>query len=623
MKEHNKKGAFRSFGNLILNLIVPGRKRRQDEQMERDILAEEAIRSPWRNVTRKFFHNPLGVIGLTGFVLVFGIVFIGSLMVPFDPFYSAGSMRNIGPGSGYMDIPDEMLQEGIKQISSGVTFSVGVSNEGRFYCWGFDSEGVLTMPEDIAKALENKKIDQAVAGDRHVLVLTEDGAVYGWGNNAFEQTTLPTDLKKLADSEGGIAKIGAGDQYSVILTKSGTLRVWGSTLPNKLNRISSKLDQQIDDFRTGSVNILAKKKNNELVILGTSGSELQTRMPEELKNGTVDILDFARVQKSGAVITTEGKLITWGSVTENMGTAPAFEGKAVQIAAGRSHMTVLTDEGKLFTFGKSEYDVLNAPGGAGYQKLFSGFYNTYALKNEHEYDAWGLNGFTLGTDDQGRDLFTRLIHGGKSTLQISFIAVVIQVLLGVFVGMISGFYGGMLDNLLMRFSEIIASFPFYPMIITLSAIIPAEASQYQRIMLVMVLLGVLNWPGIARLIRGQILAEREKDYITAARALGLKERSIIMSHIFPNIVSIVIVQATLGYAGNLLSEAGLSFLGFGVVEPYPSWGNMMNSAQATDVIEAYWWRWIFPGLAVFLTALTVNLIGDALRDALDPKSQER
>ncbi len=175
----------------------------------------------------------------------------------------------------------------------------------------------------------------------------------------------------------------------------------------------------------------------------------------------------------------------------------------------------------------------------------------------------------------------------------------------------------------MRFTEIVSSFPFYPLIITLSALLPVNVSQNTRLMMIMVLLGIIGWTGIARLVRGQILAERERDYITAARALGVTNKSILVRHILPNILSIVIVNATLGYAGNLLTEAGLSFLGFGVQEPMPSWGNMMTSAQTSDVINIFWWRWIVPALAVFLSAFSVNLIGDALRDAIDPRANER
>lgn len=620
---NNFSNGLRSFGNIVLGLFSPKKRKEQVEEQEKNLFEEASIESPWRSVVRKFIKNPLGLIGLIGFIAIFIIVFVGSTMVPFDPFYTAGPMRNVPPGENYMEVPQSLLDEGVEDIQSGITFSVGLSKEGNIFFWGVDGENNLTMPQEIKDQIGDQKIKQIAVGDRHILVVTENEEVYGWGNNAFDQTILPSDVKSLIDREGGVQKIGAGDQYSVVLTNEGTIKVWGSTLPNRLNLISRKYDKNVKDFATGSVNILLVTMNNEVEVIGSKGSELDTAIPEELVNGEVEIVQIARSQKSGSAIDADGKLWTWGSASENIRNAPELEEKAVQLVAGREHTLVLTESGKIQAWGKHDHDVTTTPEGDGYQRIFADFYNNYAFKDESTYESWGLDGYLMGTDHLGRNLFTRLIHGGKATLQISFIAIVIQIIIGVVVGMLAGYYGGWVDNALMRFSEIVASFPFYPTIITLSATIPPTASAYQRILLVMVLLGILSWTGIARLVRGQILAEREKDYITAARALGLRENAIMSSHILPNILSIIIVQATLGYAGNLLSEAGLSFLGFGVPEPYPSWGNMMTSAQTSDVIQLYWWRWIFPGMAVFLTALTVNLIGDALRDALDPKSLER
>ncbi len=620
---NNFSNGLRSFGNIVLGLFSPKKRKEQVEEQEKNLFEEASIESPWRSVVRKFIKNPLGLIGLIGFIAIFIIVFVGSTLIPFDPFYTAGPMRNVPPGENYMEVPQSLLDEGVEDIQSGITFSVGLSKEGNIFFWGVDGENNLTMPQEIKDQIGDQKIKQIAVGDRHILVVTENEEVYGWGNNAFDQTILPSDVKSLIDREGGVQKIGAGDQYSVVLTNEGTIKVWGSTLPNRLNLISRKYDKNVKDFATGSVNILLVTMNNEVEVIGSKGSELDTAIPEELVNGEVEIVQIARSQKSGSAIDADGKLWTWGSASENIRNAPELEEKAVQLVAGREHTLVLTESGKIQAWGKHDHDVTTTPEGDGYQRIFADFYNNYAFKDESTYESWGLDGYLMGTDHLGRNLFTRLIHGGKATLQISFIAIVIQIIIGVVVGMLAGYYGGWVDNALMRFSEIVASFPFYPTIITLSATIPPTASAYQRILLVMVLLGILSWTGIARLVRGQILAEREKDYITAARALGLRENAIMSSHILPNILSIIIVQATLGYAGNLLSEAGLSFLGFGVPEPYPSWGNMMTSAQTSDVIQLYWWRWIFPGMAVFLTALTVNLIGDALRDALDPKSLER
>ncbi|HPD12175.1 MAG TPA: ABC transporter permease, partial [Bacilli bacterium] len=132
-----------------------------------------------------------------------------------------------------------------------------------------------------------------------------------------------------------------------------------------------------------------------------------------------------------------------------------------------------------------------------------------------------------------------------------------------------------------------------------------------------------SWPGLCRLVRGQILSEREKDFVTAARALGIREKNIIIRHILPNVINVIILNTTLSYAGSLLTEAGLSFLGFGVVPPKPSWGNLLTGAQNLSVIQEYWWLWILPALFIVVTALSINLIGDGLREAMDPKANQR
>ncbi|NTW90410.1 MAG: ABC transporter permease, partial [Erysipelotrichaceae bacterium] len=216
-----------------------------------------------------------------------------------------------------------------------------------------------------------------------------------------------------------------------------------------------------------------------------------------------------------------------------------------------------------------------------------------------------------------------LLHVGRVSMTVGAVAVMISTFIGLLIGLISGFYGNWVDNLLMRFAEVISSFPFLPLAITLSSFLQGYLTQTQKLMMIMIILGVISWPGLARLIRGQILAEREKDFVLAARALGIKSNVIILRHILPNIINIVIVSMTLSYAGSLLTEAGLSFLGFGVVPPSPSWGNMLNGAQQSSVIQLYWWRWILPAVCVLIAALSVNIVGDGLRDAMDPKANEK
>jgi len=243
-------------------------------------------------------------------------------------------------------------------------------------------------------------------------------------------------------------------------------------------------------------------------------------------------------------------------------------------------------------------------------------------------DAYFADRFlVMGSDALGRDVFLRIIHGTKFSLQVSLVAVVISTLIGVVIGSISGYVGGRTDNLLMRFAEIVRSIPFLPLAITLSFIIKqsnADMSEKQKIYLIMVILGLIGWTGLARMIRGQILTVKESDFVLAAKALGIKTRNIIVRHILPNVINIVIVSATLGFASYVLAEASLSFLGFGAdAATQPSLGNLLTSGQTSTVIRERWWLWIPPGFMLFITVLSINLVGDGLRDAIDPKSNDR
>lgn len=640
------KRSFKSFGRLIASLFTFGTRSEDmnvnldneptdlnqgpvdnDPQgpIEYDKLKEEAIMSPGKIAVRNYFHNPLGVIGLVLFIGIILVVFVGSAIIPFNPYKSEGTLINVSPGSGYMKYPSELEKEGVKEISIGNTFGVGLSEEDNLYYWGKNNEDdVLKMPEDIEKKLEGKEIAHVAAGDKHIVVATSDDEIYGWGNDSFNQTQLPP-MSETQIKDEGIKKLGGGVQYSVVLTEENNIIVWGSTMNSRLDLIPSDIQGRVEDFSTTGINILALLDDGSIRLLGVRGAEVDKKMPEELIEGKEKAVKVALSSKSGAAITEEGKLHVWGPSSDNLSgdNIPDIEGTPVDIKGGSNHFTLLDDKGNVYSWGNNGYGEAEAPEGEKYTAIYSDYFNNYAVKEDGKIDTWGLDGFIFGSDDQGRDIFTRLIHGGKMTMIISFVSVVIQVVLGVLIGMISGYAGGRVDNVLMRFTEIVSSFPFYPLIITLSALLPVNVSQNTRLMMIMILLGVIGWTGIARLVRGQILAERERDYITAAKALGVTNRSILVKHILPNILSIVIVNATLGYAGNLLTEAGLSFLGFGVQEPMPSWGNMMTSAQTSDVINIFWWRWIVPALAVFLSAFSVNLIGDALRDAIDPRANER
>lgn len=229
--------------------------------------------------------------------------------------------------------------------------------------------------------------------------------------------------------------------------------------------------------------------------------------------------------------------------------------------------------------------------------------------------------FWLGTDNVGRDMFARMMQGGQVSMLVGVVAVSIQVLMGMLVGGVSGFYGGWIDNILMRITEIVQSFPFTPLAITISAILGSRVTANQKLIVVISLIGFLSWPGLARMIRGQILSLREMEFVQAARALGVRDVRIISRHLLPNTIAYVIVNATIGMAGAILTEASLSFLGLGVPPSTPTWGNLINAGSDMYNLQNRPWLWVPPGVAIFLTVMSINLIGDGMRDAIDPKSR--
>ena len=624
-----KKNHWSGISSLLRRLLLGGKN-------------DAKIESPLRIAIRSFFRRKSAVSALVILVLLVLFVFVGSAILPMDVGYTDTLSAYTPPTLSLLSVP-RGLRGGVKTISSYSTFSVGVGMDGSLYTWGNTK---LNNGTDLAEypAEAQDGVYAATAGYDHIVALTKSARLVAWGSSERGQLgdggadtePIPEELRGTIDPTL-LDQLQAGYQVTAVVYdgkaymfgNTGIIMGW-SDLLDEMEEYSEMTGARVKKIALSAYSAVALFDDGRIVdggyfsrasAVGPDGE----RIADFLSTiGDKRVVDIAATVNSYAILCEGGELYLTGDNQYGECNQPTVLGgqKVVSVSAGSRHFVALTDGGGVLAWGHNDSRQCNITA-EGASAVFAGFKQSYATGRDGVLVAKsGRRGYALGTDSRGRDVLTRIVHGGRMTLTVGAVAVIISTAIAVVIGCISGYFGGWVDILLMRASEIFSAIPFLPFALLLSFIMRNyPTSENFRIFIIMLILGVLSWPTLARLIRGQVLSCREMEYVSAARAMGVPGVRIAFGHILPNIISAVLVSVTLDFAACLLTESSLSYLGFGVQQPSPSWGNMLGGANNSAVIQGYPWTWLAPALFLSVATVCINIIGDALRDAFDPKSE--
>lgn len=561
-----------------------------NEPMALDDARRVKVLSPGMLVFKRFIRNKLAVIGLGIITFMFTFAFIGPL---FSPYTQAQVFK--GVGSMVKDFAGAIYNTELRYTAAeGQTF--GPADRAQFLLalgkkqLTFNSGGTsfTYVQEDpnTYRILRLNPIAEDFAGI--VRSLTAEPLTPGLSAAYAKAVQAKTNTFTLDDVNYQIVKSGKTTQITneieIALATLNVFDAYNRSDESFVNSYAFKLassnaiaDNQ-DSFSVGDKTFTAIYEEGHVTVSDEDGKEFA-----EVSNIIVNPLD------QSLFLSVPFKKVVREAITNRQASFSYMEnGETV------------------------DYDIVRVN-------------LTYNIKREtpteliRMYEAPSAE-HPLGLDNNGMDLMTRLMYGGRVSLLVGFVVIFLELFIGVIIGGISGYFGGWVDTGLMRFVDLFNSIPFYPMVLIFGSVMDAlEVAPMTRIFLLMAILGLLGWTGVARVVRGQILSLREQDFMVATEATGIRTSRRIFRHLVPNVMPLLIVQATAGLGGIIISEATLGFLGLGVKYPLASWGSIINVASDAFVMTNYWFMWIPAGMLILLTVLGFNFVGDGLRDAFDPK----
>lgn len=551
----------------------------ENEKKETNMKLDDAQRvrvlSPGMLVAKRFFRNKLAIIGIVIIVCMFLFAFLGGALMPYSQsqvFYTTDEMKKDYAGAtvisnyhtfaedGY-ELPTDTASKTILAVTTGEM--VFESKDGRVLGLGIVGENTYLMYE-VAQADDLSDTDEyaeALAAEKNTF--------------EYEGTTY------LYDGPEGETAFYTAEEVAVVCQRSFTPYV-------------EDIAFSYDFYRNALLAI-----NEGETSLSVDGAEyiIEAAGENSAMVYSADGTEYAYISDMNINSVIDGVFLT-----------PDFKEAVKEAVNAGAESFEFTDEaGEVCTYimerKNNEYIIRR------YQE--TKVIDTYASPSREHW---------LGTDANGMDLLARLMYGGRISLLIGFVVVIIELVIGVIVGGVAGFFGGWIDNVLMRFVDVIYCIPAIPLYMILGSIMDYyQVSATVRIYMLCLVIGIIGWVGIARIVRGQILSLREQEFMVAAEATGISIRRRIFKHLIPNVIPQLIVFATMGLGDIILTEASLSFLGLGIKYPAASWGSIINAVNDSYVMTNYLFVWVPAGLLILITVLAFNFIGDGLRDAFDPK----
>lgn len=547
------------------------------ENMKLDDMQRVKVLSPSALVLKRFFRNKLAIIGMVIIICMFLFSFAGGMIIPYGQsqvFYTTEEMRKDYAGATY--ISDYMMYEAEGAEVPGDLYSKSIlaitKNQRVVETRGGGNLALRPLTEDsfIVYGAEETKNPRALKSEEHNQAVAS-------GDNYFEYD----DVAYLVDDSSGKELLYIASEMAVICKLSLTPYAGSTTL-------------SYDFYKNALLAMSEKEKAFEADGMGYT---IEMDGEETAMVFAADGSDYAYISNMNI-----------NSVIGGVFLAPDFkEATALAIQDGVESFEYTDEAGVTDTYLLSENNG---------QYLISRFQETRVIDTyaQPSKEHW------LGTDANGMDLLARLMYGGRISLLIGFVVIIIEVIIGMIVGGVAGYFGGWIDNILMRLVDVIYCIPSMPLYLILGSIMDHyRASATVRIYMLCVIMSIIGWVGIARIVRGQILSLREQEFMVAAEAMGISVSRRIFKHLIPNVVPQLIVFASMGLGEVILAEATLSYLGLGIKYPAASWGSIINAVNDSYVMTNYLFVWVPAGILILLTVLAFNFIGDGLRDAFDPK----